>query len=162
MREFRNKGSEATVNDEVDFSLMLLLFALGRRYAESRKDFLYLPHGYHNHTPPQLLRIHFHILWVQIAERGQKGKGKTFQFITENQFSNQATYTPYNHRYSSMTYCYGILQINLCGKHCSFINNTSKKHILNGGNISWRILWWWVPEMTSTIRVTFYRNKLSG
>lgn len=60
-----------------------------------------------------------------------------------------------------MTYCYGILQIYLCEKHCSFINNTSKKHILNGGTMSWRILWWWAPEMTSTIRVTYYRNKLS-
>lgn len=29
MREFRSQGSEATVNDEVGFSLMLLLFALG-------------------------------------------------------------------------------------------------------------------------------------
>lgn len=70
MREFRSQGSEATVNDEVGFSLMLLLFALGGRRAARRKDFLYLPHGCHSHTPPQLLRIHFHTLWAQTAERG--------------------------------------------------------------------------------------------
>lgn len=68
MSKIRKKGSETTVNDIAGVSLMLFVFALRRCCAEGKKELLYLPHGNHNHIPPQLLRIRFHILWAQIAE----------------------------------------------------------------------------------------------
>lgn len=135
MREMRKKGSKTMVNDSSGLSLRLFLFALGRRWAESRKRCL-IPTTWkpQSHSSPASTYPFPH----SVGSKSWKKLGRERSTIlTHHRISKHwldcirdpiISYCAIL-LWSAVTASYKWCQ---CGKHCSLINNTSQKHILNG------------------------------